>query len=271
MEVIITADRQQIAVHGARLVAELVQKKPAAVLGLATGNTPLRLYRELIRLHREQGLSFSQVRTFNLDEYLGVDGASPLSYRHYMNSHFFDSIDIDPGNTHLPDGKAANPRQEGPDYEARLTAAGGVDLQLLGIGSNGHIGFNEPTSSLVSRTRIKTLTRSTVQDNSQSLSDAEQQPHLALTMGIGTILEARRILLLAQGEHKAEAIARAIEGPVCSMCPASALQMHPHVTVLLDEASAGKLELRDYYRWVHHENEALKLAYGNFYELDIYD
>lgn len=270
MEVIIADDQQQIAVLAAALVAELLDKKPTAVLGLATGNTPLRLYRELIRLYVAGKISFKQATTFNLDEYLGVDPASALSYRRYMQENFFEHIDIEPAHTHLPDGMAANPRQQGPDYEQRILRAGGIDLQVLGIGRNGHIGFNEPGSSLASRTRIKTLASNTRRDNGALLPPGEVMPKLAITMGVGTILQARRVLLLAQGEHKAVAVAQAVEGPLAAMCPASALQLHPHVTVLLDEASASKLQLIEYYRHAWRENQALKDTYGNFYELDIY-
>ncbi|MGI9292405.1 MAG: glucosamine-6-phosphate deaminase [Pseudomonadales bacterium] len=270
MEVVILDEAQEIAKKGATLVAELVAKKPHSVLGLATGGTPVQLYKHLIALYQQGQISFNQVQSFNLDEYLGIASSNPLSYRHFMNSCFFEHIDVKLENTHLPDCSPANPREEGPRYEQQIKAAGGIDLQILGIGSNGHIGFNEPSSSLASRTRIKTLAQSTIEDNSKLLKPGEFQPHLAITMGIGTILEARRILLLALGEHKAEAVQAAIEGPVTAMCPASALQLHPHVTVVSDAAAASQLELADYYRWVYRENEELKKEYGNFYELDIY-
>lgn len=270
MEVVILDDAQEIAKTGATLVAELVAKKPHAVLGLATGGTPVQLYKQLITLYQQERISFAEVRSFNLDEYLGVQSDNPLSYRYFMNNCFFEHIDIALANTHLPDCAPDNPREEGPRYEAQIKAAGGIDLQILGIGSNGHIGFNEPSSSLASRTRIKTLAQSTIADNSKLLNEGEFQPRLAITMGIGTIIEARRILLLALGEHKAEAVKAAIEGPITAMCPASALQLHPHVTVIIDAAAAGQLELTDYYRWAYRENEELKKEYGNFYELDIY-
>lgn len=270
MEVVILDEAQEIAKTGATLVAELVAKKPHSVLGLATGGTPVQLYKHLIALYQQEHISFRQVQSFNLDEYLGVESNNPLSYRHFMNRCFFEHIDIALENTHLPNCAPANPREEGPRYEQQIEAAGGIDLQILGIGSNGHIGFNEPSSSLASRTRIKTLAQSTIEDNSKLLKPGEFQPRLAITMGIGTILEARRILLLALGEHKADAVQAAVEGPVTAMCPASALQLHPHVTIIVDAAAASRLEQKEYYRWAYRENEQLKKEYGNFYELDIY-
>jgi len=268
MEVIILNDADTVARQAAGLVLDLVTKKRAAVLGLATGNTPLALYRHLIEKYRNGEVSFRDVTSFNLDEYLGISPENHLSYRYFMNENLFRHIDIQLENTHLPDGMTENPRNVGLEYERTIFQAGGIDLQVLGIGSNGHIGFNEPTSSLASRTRVKTLTRSTIRDNSQSLKPGEFQPHLAITMGIGTILEARRILLLAVGSHKAEAVKAAIEGPLSAKCPASVLQQHEHVTVLLDESAAEQLELREYYRWANHENQELHNNYRNYYEQD---
>lgn len=248
---------------GGELVAELLRVSPAAVLGLATGGSQLALYRKLVEKHRAGELSFKLVTSFNLDEYLGVTVDNPQSYRAYMQREFFDHIDIDPGKTFLPEcADGQNPVLVGPRYEQAIIAAGGIDLQILGIGGNGHIGFNEPSSSLHSRTRVKTLTRQTVEDNSRLFAATEFQPKLAITMGIATIMDARRILLLATGEKKAEAVAKMIEGPVTAMCPASILQMHERVTVLLDEAASGGLRNRDYYDWTHLQNESLKERFG---------
>jgi glucosamine-6-phosphate deaminase len=252
MEIIIKPDKYQVCKLAARRVARLLRQKPQAVLGLATGSTPVTLYEELIRMHREEGLDFSQVRTFNLDEYLGLGPEHPASYRRFMREQFFEHININPLNTHIPDGLVTG--EDVPkhcaEYEAKIRSAGGIDLQILGIGSDGHIGFNEPGSSLASRTRIKTLTHRTRADNARFFSCIDEVPYHVITMGIGTILEAREILLLAFGEGKADAVAGAVEGPLTAMNPASILQMHPSVRVYLDEAAASKLSRSDYYRWV---------------------
>lgn len=263
MEIIILKDAESVAKTGSDLVTELLRVAPAAVLGLATGGTPIALYRKLVEAHRAHRASFKQVTTFNLDEYLGVTPENPQSYRAYMRRELFDHVDIDPGKTFLPECEAGrNPVLVGPEYEKKIMAAGGIDLQVLGIGVNGHIGFNEPSSSLNSRTRVKTLTRQTVEDNSRLFAADEFQPRLALTMGIATIMDARRILMLATGVNKADAVARMAEGPVTAMCPASILQMHERVTVLLDEAAATRLQNRDYYDWTHQQNESLKARFG---------
>ncbi len=269
MEVIILDNADAVAHFGAQRICELINKKPKAVLGLATGSTPINMYQHLIGLYRQQQVDFGQVTTFNLDEYIGIQSDSLQSYRSFMNRELFDAINIDQANTYLPNCESGeNPRQVGAAYEKKIAEAGGIDLQILGIGSNGHIGFNEPTSSLASRTRVKTLTQTTVDDNSRLFSEQEFQPHLAMTMGIATILDARRTLLLATGEQKASAVHAAVEGPLTAMCPASALQLHERATFILDEAAACKLQHLDYYRWVHGENEALVEQYGNFYEIE---
>jgi len=210
------------------------------------------------------------VRSFNLDEYVGIEANHKYSFRRFMNEQLFNHIDIVPENTHLPDGMCANPRAEGRRFEALIASLGGIDLQILGIGRNGHIGFNEPASSLASRTRVKTLAPQTRKDN---FGDEHEQalvhaPLHAITMGIGTILDARHVLLLAQGVAKARAIVNAVEGPVTAMCPASALQQHPRVTVVVDEAAAQLLEHKDYYRWAQLQNQELKQRFGHFYEQD---
>lgn len=269
MEVIIVDNEEQVAQISAQFVIELVRRKCNAVLGLATGTTPIATYQKLIAACRNGEISFADVRTFNLDEYLGIDASDEHSFRRFMNEQFFHPIDIAPENTHLPDGMCANPRAEGRRFEALITNTGGIDLQILGSGRNGHIGFNEPGSSLASRTRIKTLTPQTRIDNFGA--QHPQAPLHAITMGIGTILEARHVLLLAQGQTKARAIANTIEGPITAMCPASALQQHPRVTVVVDEAAAQLLEQKDYYHWAHLQNQELKQRFGHFYELESYE
>ena len=266
MEVVIYPDAERVARHGAGLVEAMLGVKPAAVLGFATGRTPIALYRQLIGRHREGALSFARVTSFNLDEYLGIAPGNPQSYRAYMDREFFEHVDIDRANTHLPVCPAdTDPQRVGPRYEALIQDAGGIDLQILGIGQNGHIGFNEPSSSLASRTRVKTLTPRTLEDNSRLFEQGEFQPRLAITMGIGTIMDARRILLMATGGNKAEAVANMVEGPVSAMCPASILQMHESVTVLIDEPAAAQLKNRDYYERAHRENRALQERFGEFY------
>lgn len=262
MEVVVLSDAEAVAQRAADVVEAAVKRKPSLVMGLATGSTPLALYRELIRRHREGRISFRHVRTFNLDEYVGLDAANPQSYRHFMNKNFFEHIDIDLNNTHIPDGVAPNPIAVGPRYELDIELAGGIDLQILGIGANGHIGFNEPTSSLGSRTRVKTLTEQTVRDNSRFFKPGEFQPRLAITMGMQTILNARQIILLATGNGKARAVADAVEGPLAAVCPASALQLHPKTSFLIDEAAADLLKMRDYYKWVRAQQEALTAVHG---------
>lgn len=258
MDVIILRDSEQVATHGMVVIRKLLQSKPDAVLGLATGNTPLAMYQRLIVACDDGEISFRAVTTFNLDEYVGIDADDAASYRSTMKRELFDRIDIDQSRTNLPETVAgADPSATGPAYEAAIVAAGGIDLQVLGIGQNGHIGFNEPTSSLGSRTRIKTLTQETLRNNSQHFSDPEKQPQVAVTMGIATILDARHIVMLATGSQKANAVRNAIEGPVSAMCPASALQTHERVTVLLDDDAASKLEMREYYEWVHQQKQRL--------------
>lgn len=263
MDVVILDNSDQVAQEGARMISRLLRDNPAAVLGLASGQTPRAMYRALIRAHQEDGLSFRDVTTFNLDEYVGLEPGSPQSYRAYMQRELFDHVDIDPANTFLPECPPGNdPRDVGPSYEAHIARLGGIDLQVLGVGVNGHIGFNEPASSLASRTRIKTLTRETLEANRQYFDDPAEQPQIAITMGIGSIMDAREILLLATGESKADAVHRLVEGPVTASCPASMLQLHEYVTVLLDTAAAARLERRDYYDWVAAQKRAVLSRFG---------
>ncbi len=250
MEILLRPDPETASFDAAKAVARLVREKPDCVLGLATGRTPLRLYQELIRLHRDEGLDFSRVHTFNLDEYVGLGATHPQSYRHFMDTEFFRHINIHPGNTHLPDGCAIDLRAECRSYEERIKDCGGIDLQVLGLGANGHIGFNEPTGSLGSRTWIKILSRQTILDNSDLFANPAEVPRHCVTMGIGTIMDARRCLLLAFGPKKARAVAAMIEGPVTATCPASALQYHPRTTAVVDEPAAAALENLEHYRWI---------------------
>ncbi len=250
MEVLIRETTAEVSLLGAGMIARLLRSQPRCVLGLATGRTPLRLYEELIRLHREEGLKLAEVTTFNLDEYVGLSADHPRSYRHYMAENLFRHVDVDPRAAHVPDGCAADLRAHCLEYERAIVDAGGIDLQLLGIGSNGHIGFNEPTGSLRSRTWIKILSEKTLRDNASHFSALEEQPRHVVTMGIGTILETRHCLVLACGAAKSHAVKAMIEGPVSAMCPASALQMHPRTTVIVDRAAAARLDHPEHYEWI---------------------
>ena len=248
MLVILKRDNEEVNEQAAQLIAGAIKKKPALTLGLATGNTMVGLYKHLIRLHQAGSLDFSQVTTFNLDEYLGLPAAHPQSFNHFMQTNFFRRVNVPPRNIHIPDGSVRSDYDAYCDsYEQSIRDAGGIDLQLLGIGRNGHIGFNEPTSSLASRTRLKVLSRETLDDNAKFFAPGEESPRCAITMGIGTILEARKVLLLATGAPKAAAVAKSIEGPITCAVSASALQLHPDVTFLLDEPAAAQLTQRDYY------------------------
>jgi len=261
MEVIIEKTAEDVGIRAANMIAELILRKPSLVLGLATGSTPLATYRELVRKHKEGGLDFSKVVTFNLDEYLGLPPTHPQSYAYFMNTNLFDHVNINKENVHVPSGLALDPHGFCESYENDIKEAGGIDLQLLGIGRDGHIGFNEPGSSLGSRTRVKTLTRETIEDNARFFDNEDEVPRFAITMGVGTIMDARKVLLIATGENKAEAIAVAVEGPVTSSVTASVLQLHEDAIFILDEAAASKLKRQDYYRWIqenkHQVNEVI--------------
>ncbi len=256
MEAIIRPTADEAAELVARVIARELRANPHLVLGLATGRTMEKVYARLVRLHQQDALDFSLCRTFNLDEYVGLPASSPHSYRHYMNHHLFQQVNIDLRNTYLPDGMASDLEAECQNYERLISRFGGIDLQLLGIGRSGHLGFNEPLSALRSRTRVKALSPTTLEQNAPLFEDSAQVPHRAITMGVGTILECRRCLLLAMGEEKADIIAKAIEGPITSMISATALQLHARCTVVVDQAAARCLQGADYYRWIfHHEPE----------------
>ncbi|MBI1947577.1 MAG: glucosamine-6-phosphate deaminase [Deltaproteobacteria bacterium] len=248
MEVLIVPDAAAAGARGARIIAALLRDTPAAVLGLATGETQRPLYVELVRRVHAHELRLAAATTFNLDEFVGVAADHPGSFRRAMRQQLFELVDVDPTRVHFP---AAASVDEVPEvcarYEAAIEAAGGIDLQLLGIGEDGHIGFNEPTSSLSSRTRLKTLTQRTI-DGARAVFSPGEPPRHVVTMGIATILSARRCLLLATGARKARAVAAMVEGPLTAMVPASALQLHARATVIVDEAAAAQLALAAYYR-----------------------
>ncbi|KRE49517.1 glucosamine-6-phosphate deaminase [Arthrobacter sp. Soil736] len=248
MEIIILPDADAVASTTADIIEEQV-RSGRSVLGLATGSTPLGTYRELIERHSRDGLSFADAQAFLLDEYVGLPASHPESYHSVIRREFTDSVDFTVGTVHGLDGEAENPAAEAGRYDASIAAAGGVDVQILGIGTDGHIGFNEPMSSLSSRTRIKTLTEQTRRDNARFFASQNEVPEHVLTQGLGTIREARHLLLLGLGEAKAAAVAAAIEGPIAAACPASVLQLHPHVTILLDAPAASKLAHTEYYQY----------------------
>ena len=247
---------------GGRLVADIVVAAlaaPAPVLGLATGSSPLLAYAELIRRHREEGLSFARATAFLLDEYVGLPAGHPESYRQVIRRELTDHVDIDPARAHAPDGTHPDPIKAAAEYEEQITAGGPVDVQLLGIGTNGHIGFNEPSSSLASPTRLKTLTNRTRADNARFFASPDEVPRHVVTQGLGTIGRARHLVLTASGTHKAAAVAAAVEGPLSASCPASVLQLHPHATVVVDEAAASLLRDAEYYREVYAHKPAQQM------------
>lgn len=241
MRILSSRDYDQMSRRAAYVVAGQVLSKPRSVLGLATGETPLGLYRELVRFFQEGDLDFSDVVTFNLDEYLGLPRHDPHSYAWYMEEHLFRFVNVAPERRHIPDGTAADPGAECLRYERTLEAAGGVDLQILGLGRDGHIGFNEPDVKFEKGTHVVELAESTIQANARFFPSPDQVPTRALSMGIKTIMSAKRILLLASGKEKADAIAAAVRGPVTPDLPASVLQLHPDATFVVDAAAASKL------------------------------
>ena len=249
MNVVIVNDYEEMSDAAAGIVIDAVRHKPDLVLGLATGSTPEGLYRRLVDAHREDGLDFSQVVTFNLDEYVGLRPDHPQSFLHFMKDQLFNHVNVQPENVHIPDGMAGRLARHCEDYEEMIARAGGIDLQVLGIGRDGHIAFNEPGTSFGSATHVTVLTPETIEDNARFFDSPDDVPRFALTMGIATILHTRTALLLAAGENKADAVKATIEGPITSMVAASALQMHPGVVAIVDEAAASRLERRDFYRW----------------------
>jgi glucosamine-6-phosphate deaminase len=256
MEVVILPGGRQIASLVADAVENLLRNKPDAVLGLATGSSPLPVYDELARRHEQAGLDFSRACGFTLDEYVGLEPGNPESYREVIRRDFADRVNIDPDNILGPDGSAQDILAACRDYEDRIRERGGIDLQLLGLGTDGHIGFNEPGSSLASRTRIKSLIEQTRRDNARFFRSLDEVPHHVVTQGLGTILESRHAILLATGAQKAQAVHDLVEGPLAAICPASVLQLHPHASIVLDEAAASSLKLADYYRHTYEHKPA---------------
>lgn len=249
MEVVITDSADVAASFAADIIEQLVTTTATPVVGLATGSSPLPVYREVTRRFADRRLSFASTTVFLLDEYVGLPPLHPQSYRRFIEREFTDHVDLPADRLHCPDGASSDLAGAAIDYERSIAEAGGIGVQLLGIGADGHIGFNEPSSSLGSRTRIKSLTARTRRDNARFFhDDIEQVPRHCITQGIATILAARHLVLLAFGPAKAGPLAAAVEGPITAMVPASALQLHPHVTVLVDEAAAAQLTNADYYR-----------------------
>jgi glucosamine-6-phosphate deaminase len=262
MEVIIAKDYGGMSRIAAHFIAGEIRRKPDLVLGLATGATPLGTYRELVRLHREEGLDFSKVTSFNLDEYIGLSPLDKNSYHFFMSDNLFRLVNIRPDLAHVPRGDTGDPEGFCARYEERIREAGGIDLQLLGIGTNGHIGFNEPGSSFGGRTRVQALTRQTIEANARYFGGIDGVPRFAITMGVGTILESKRILLIANGRIKADVCAGFIEGPVTSQITATALQLHRDPTVVLDEEAASKLTRMEYYNWVRDNKLPVQKSTG---------
>ena len=242
IRVIITRDYDEMSKLAAKMIADAIRSKPNLVLGLATGETPIGCYRELVRMHKEEGLDFSQVVTFNLDEYLGLPPSHEQSYHYFMYVNLFNHINIKKENIHIPNGVAENVEEHCREYERMIKEAGGIDLQLLGIGRNGHIGFNEPGSPFDSRTRVVKLAEMTRRDNARFFKSIDEVPTHAITMGLATIMEAKKIILIASGKNKADAIAKSVEGPKTTAVPASILQDHPDCTFIIDKDAASKLK-----------------------------
>ncbi len=260
MRIVLTQDAEEAAELVAQAILARLGEKPNLVLGLATGSTPIGVYRRLREAHARGEADFSRVHTFNLDEYLDLAPDHPQSYHHFMRVHLFDGLNVPEAQIHFPPSQGNRLQRRCADFEETIVRVGGIDVQLLGIGCNGHVGFNEPTSSLASRTRIKTLTARTLEDNRRFYAEGEEQPVLAATMGIGTILEAREILLQAHGAKKASAVRAMVEGPLSSFFPASALQLHPDVTAFLDPEASRLLTMRDYYQQAAQYQRELEAA-----------
>jgi glucosamine-6-phosphate deaminase len=262
MEIIIAKNYDEMSRISAKIIAGEVKKKYDLTLGLATGDTPVGTYKELVRLYNEEGLDFSKLTTFNLDEYIGLAPLHENSYNYFMKENFFKHVNVNPSRVFVPQGDTDDPEIFCEWYEHKIKEAGGIDLQILGIGRDGHIAFNEPGSSFASRTRVKALYKDTIEDNARFFKSQDEVPRFAISIGIGTILEARKILLIASGKKKAEICARFIEGPVTSMITATALQLHCHATVVLDEDAASLLTRREYYNWVRDNKKLVQKKIG---------
>jgi len=262
MEITITRDYDEMSKVSAQIIAQEIQRKHDLVLGLATGDTPIGTYKELVRIHKEEGLDFSKVKSFNLDEYLGLAPLHKNSYNYFMWENLFKHININPENVYIPQGNIKDPEQFCTWYETQIKKVGGIDLQILGIGADGHIAFNEPGSSFASRTRIKALYKQTIEDNARFFDKMEDVPRFAITIGIGTILEAKKTLLIANGKKKADVCAQFIEGPVTSQITATALQLHSYVNIVLDKDAASKLKRTEYYNWVRDNKHLIQKEIG---------
>lgn len=251
MEIVICKTKEEASRRAAAVINEAVKKNPKTVLGLATGSTPVLMYAEMAKAVKAKKVSYKQVKSWNLDEYVGLAGTHDQSYRYFMNKNLFEKIDIKLSNTHVLNGLAKDFAKECAAYEAAIKKAGGIDIQVLGIGSDGHIAFNEPGTSLSSRTSVVYLTPSTIKDNARLFFKGKEKevPTRALSMGVGTICEAKKIVLLAFGKGKADAVKGMVEGGVTQFCTASALQMHKDAWVFCDEEAASKLKLKKYYAW----------------------
>jgi len=242
MRIVTVKDYEELSKKAANILASQITLKPNSVLGLATGSTPVGTYRELVRIYQEGDINFSEVVTFNLDEYYGLDKENPQSYYYFMMENLFSHVNINHNSIYIPDGRAESIENECTEYENKIRRAGGIDLQLLGIGRNGHIGFNEPDVKFEAQTHLVTLDEDTIEANSRFFASMEEVPRKAISMGIKTIMHSRKILLLASGEEKAETIKNMINGKITPELPASVLQLHPDVVVLLDEKAASKLQ-----------------------------
>jgi glucosamine-6-phosphate deaminase len=262
MEIIITKNYEEMSKVSAQIISQEIQKRHDLVLGLATGDTPIGTYKELVKIHQSEGLDFSKVKSFNLDEYVGLAPLHPNSYNNFMWENLFKHININPAYVYIPQGNTKDPEEFCVWYEEQIKKAGGIDLQVLGIGGDGHIAFNEPGSSFASRTRVKALYKQTIEDNARFFTKKEDVPRFAISMGVGTILEARKILLIASGKKKAEVCAQFIEGPVTSQITATALQLHNYATVILDQEAASKLTRTEYYNWVRDNKQLIQKKVG---------
>ena len=251
MEIVICKTKEEASKLAADMITAAVKKNPKTVLGLATGSTPVAMYTEMAKAVKAKKVSYKSVKTWNLDEYVGLPGTHDQSYRYFMNKNLFEKIDIKLSNTHVLNGMAKDPAKECATYEAQIKKAGGIDIQVLGIGSDGHIAFNEPGTSLSSRTSVVYLTPSTIKDNARLFFKGKEKevPTRALSMGVGTICEAKKVIMLAFGKNKADAIKGCVEGPMSQFCTASALQAHNDAWIFCDEEAASKLKLRNYYAW----------------------
>jgi glucosamine-6-phosphate deaminase len=241
MKVIVTKNYDELSKVAAKEMAEIVKNNPSAILGLATGGSPIGMYKELIRMNKDGAIDFSKVTTVNLDEYVGLSGEHPQSYRYFMNDNLFNHINIDKKNTYVPNGLAKDIEEECKSYDSKIAQLGGTDVQLLGIGNNGHIAFNEPDEALVSGTHLTNLTEDTIKANARFFDSIDEVPKTALTMGLGGIMKSKKIIVIASGESKAEAVKLMVNGKISTSMPASMLQMHRDVVVIVDEEAAKLL------------------------------